>query len=109
MTEPGLLHQEFLLLSFMLYLIYTPLYHEIPSLHKFLKLEFFSFSEESSNGFPWFSLVTAMQTLTYMETDTLFELSKTEKAQSMTFSGHTNSLFTTPIPDTQRTSTCHFV
>lgn len=40
-----------------------------------------SYSEESSNGFRLFSLVTAMQILTYMETDTLFELSKTEKAQ----------------------------
>lgn len=49
------------------------------SLYRPLKTAF-DFILWSSNGFPLFSFVTAMQTLTYTETDTLFELSRTEKA-----------------------------
>lgn len=45
-----------------------------------------------------------------METDTPLELSKTEKAQhKMTYSGHTNFLFTAPTPNTQRANPSYFV
>lgn len=74
MAEPGLLNQGFLPLSPM---------RSVGCLSKsvqILKISILSsFSEKSSNGFPLFSLMIAMQTLMYMETDSLFELSKTQK------------------------------